>query len=267
VDGYECVRQATLLAGELHRLLRIRDAHRELIQLDNTLTAHVKDMEDFEESSKQDRARVLKGNSTALLAEEKYRRNGKKKYEVITDKILAAGEALQILLAAGGNGSGSGSNSPNTPASSTGDGACVHTDHLLISIDLSEISARGNDFLSGKKVFNRDFSELMHLHTTNIGAGRRWSGQNDAGSENDKENSPGVNLPSNAALQNPLLPPQPPDSDDMPDLKAAGNKASKKGGSSTKSAATGLPRPTPSSTLRSTRKSGNAFKSEYVSGH
>lgn len=268
IDGYECVRQAVLLAGELHRLLRIRDAHRELIQLDNTLTAHVKDMEDFEESSKQNRARVLKGNSTALLAEEKYRRNGKKKYEVITDKILAAGEALQTLLAAGGNGGSSGSNSPNTPASTTGEESSGgNIDHLLISIDLSELSARGNDFLSGKKVFNRDFSELMHLHTTNIGAGRRWSGQNDAGSEHDKENSPEVNHANSAAPLNPLLPPQPPDSDDMPDIRAAVNsKASKKG--STTKAATGLPKPATSGALRSTRKSGNAFKSaEYVSGH
>ena len=78
VDGYECVRQALVLSAELGRLKEVRNAHRELIQLDNTLSSHVKEMEDFEESSKQDRVKVLKGNSTALLAEEKYRRNGKR---------------------------------------------------------------------------------------------------------------------------------------------------------------------------------------------
>jgi kinesin family protein 4/21/27 len=260
VDGYECVRQAVVLAEELHRLLRIRDAHRQLMQLDNTLTSHVKEMEDFEETSKQDRTKILKGNSTALLAEEKYRRNGKKKYEVITDKILAAGEALQILLAVGG--SGSGSNSPNTPSSA----ARTDSGHLAISIDLSALSTRGQDFLSGKKVFSRDFSELMHLHTTNMGS-RRISGQNpDAHTDVDKENSPApesntlASSSSSNALPNPmLLPPQAPD--DMPDFKAtaAAPKGSRKAPSVKTSA---LPKPAPS------RTTGRHFKSaECVSGN
>ena len=47
VDGYECVRQALMLSRELSRLKEVRNAHRELIQLDNTLSSHVKEMEDF----------------------------------------------------------------------------------------------------------------------------------------------------------------------------------------------------------------------------
>ena len=95
-----------------------------------------------------------------------------------------------------------------------------------------------------------------------MGAGRRWSGQSDAHPDHDKENSPSSTLPSNAAVHgNPLLPPQAPDSDDMPDLKTS---ARSKRSLSLKG--TSLPKPAPGGSLRSSRS--NNFKSaDYVSGH
>jgi len=62
-------------------------------------------MEDFEVQSKQNRLKVLSGNSKALVEEEKYRKNGKRKYEQIVEKMTQAVALIQQL---GGRRSASG---------------------------------------------------------------------------------------------------------------------------------------------------------------
>ena len=98
-----------------------------------------------------DRVKVLKGNSTAPSCEEVSEGNGKRNIALL-QRRSSGWEALQTLLAMGGGGNhspssactpASNSNNPATPEASLG--------HLAISIDLSALSARGKDFLTGKR--------------------------------------------------------------------------------------------------------------------
>ena len=110
----------------------------------------------------------------------------------------------------------------------------------------------------------------MHLHTTNIGGGRRWSGHDGSGSEHEKENSPGAGI---------LMPPQAPAADDLPDVpvKTASSTTGSNAltrplssrGRSTASGKAASALPKPATTSASTRTSSrNTFKSaDYVSGN
>jgi hypothetical protein len=112
-------------------------------------------MEDFEIVSKQNRAALLSGNSKALVEEEKFRKNGKLKYESLSKKILAAVEKASAL--------------------SNGGNRCIS-----LPLDLSFVGTQTQLLLKG---FKNERVELMHLHTTTHGT-KRWSGDVD---ENDKD--------------------------------------------------------------------------------
>jgi len=158
-DVRENVRQALVLHIECTRLETLRAAQQTLVQCDEQLIKLISDMEEFEANSKQDRVKILKGSGTALLAEEKFRRNGKKKYEVITGHIYSAGATLQALCAE------------------------ASINNLEVQIDLSMLSNKCQELLKGKKVMNQNGIELMHLHTINHGT-RRWSNEGEDGDEN-----------------------------------------------------------------------------------
>ena len=186
MEGRECVRQAILLHAECIRLETLQSAQRLLISHDEQLMRHILDMEEFEAASKQDRGKILKGSSTALLAEEKYRRNGKKKYETITGHIFSAGSTLQTLIAGAAAGS------------------------IEVSVDLSMLSSKAHELLRGKKVLHHERLELMHLHTINHGT-RRWSneGEDDVvvgGGGNDENVAPPPAPVNTAALLTPFNP-------------------------------------------------------------
>ena len=61
-------------------------------------------MKDFEAASKQDRMKLLSGNSKALVEEEKFRKAGKRKYEQFTERIIVLAEQLESLTATAGSG-------------------------------------------------------------------------------------------------------------------------------------------------------------------
>ena len=146
-------------------------------------------MEDFEMASKQDRVKLLSGNSRALIEEEKFRKNGKRKYEQITERIIAMAEMLEQLTATaaasspggsgsgGSNGSGNGSGfsdvttTSSIPSSSASSSAAGQL-HLDIGpLDLSSLSSQSQSVLKGKVQWQEKL-ELMHLHTTTHGTRR-----------------------------------------------------------------------------------------------
>jgi hypothetical protein len=135
----------------------------EMKKQDSLLLQHITDMESFELTSKQNRQKVLmgkppfpspslslpllplppslSGNSKALVDEEKFRKSGKKKFEIISEKLLEAARAAQACSAG-------------------------------FPLDISRLSNAGQDLLRGKI---QERTELMHLHTMTHGA-KRWSG-------------------------------------------------------------------------------------------
>jgi hypothetical protein len=155
----DALRQIAALSAEVARLTIVADTFRDLQKLDGQLVRHVREMEDFEAASKQDRMKLLSGNSRALIEEEKFRKTGKRKYEQITERIIALAEQLDQLTA------GACESSAASPA-----GTCVDIGPL----DLSSLSAQSHAVLKGK-IHWQEKLELMHLHTTTHGT-RRWSG-------------------------------------------------------------------------------------------
>ena len=143
-------------------------------------------------ASKQDRVKLLSGNSRALIEEEKFRKNGKRKYEQITERIIAMAEMLEQLTATaaaaspggsvGSSNNGGGFNdatttaipSASSSASSSSGGHSVqgHQLHLDIGpLDLSSLSSQSQSVLKGKVQWQEKL-ELMHLHTTTHGTRR-----------------------------------------------------------------------------------------------
>ena len=106
------------------------------------------------------------GNSKALVDEEKFRKNGKKKYETLSEKLLHLSSSLQ---------SHAHSSSGIVPVDATG----VY--QTLSSQAQSIIKSAGSS-----KVQER--VELMHLHTMTHGT-RRWSGGGGGAIHGDKEPS------------------------------------------------------------------------------
>jgi hypothetical protein len=137
----ELVQQVLLLRSENDRVQGFVESIREVKKLDTQLTKHVIDMEDFEIVSKQNRAALLSGNSKALVEEEKFRKNGKLKYESLSKKILAAVEKANNLSNCGNK--------------------CI-----IVPLDLSFVGAQTQLLLKG---FKNERVELMHLHTTTHG--------------------------------------------------------------------------------------------------
>ena len=112
----------------------------------------------------------MSGSSKALIEEEKFRKNGKRKYEQITERMISIFNVLEQLNAKDGN------SSPIPGSQSSG-----FIPH--IPVDFSCLSSQGQALLRGKGHW-QDRVELMHLHTTTHGT-RRWSGGGDK--EKDKE--------------------------------------------------------------------------------
>jgi hypothetical protein len=158
VFAKEALRQLAALGAELARLTAVADTFRDLQRLDTQLVRHVREMEDFEAASKQDRMKLLSGNSKALVEEEKFRKAGKRKYEQVTERIIVLAEQLESLTATAGSG----------------DAVAVAAALDIGPLDLSCLSAQSHTVLKGK-VHWQEKLELMHLHTTTHGT-RRWSG-------------------------------------------------------------------------------------------
>mmetsp|Transcript_22914 Transcript_22914/g.33487 ORF Transcript_22914/g.33487 Transcript_22914/m.33487 type:complete len:1633 (+) Transcript_22914:1-4899(+) len=149
---------AIVLSTEKRRVDTFANAVRDMEKQDSLLEKHITDMEAFETTSKQNRQKVLMGNSKALMDEEKFRKSGKRKFESICDKLLDAARTAQ--------------------AHSGG-----------IPLDISKLTPQSQGLLKGKI---QERTELMHLHTMTHGA-RRWSGERDSMPTEDlnKENSVG----------------------------------------------------------------------------
>lgn len=176
----EHLSQVLYLRTEVGRYTVINDSIVEITRLDNLLTKHVVEMEEFEASSKQNRVALLTGNSKALVEEEKFRKNGKKKYEVLSEKIISAHASL--LRAVGSlNGLPSG---------------------VVPGIDLTHLSSQTVALLKGKA---QEKIELMHLHTTTHGT-KRWSGDKDDVTQENPEFSEGKEGNSTAANAAPAIP-------------------------------------------------------------
>lgn len=103
---------------------------------------------------------MFTGSSKHLLEEEKFRKNGKKKYEALAEKLTLTGASL-VQLAAQSNSVGG----------------------IEVTIDFSSLSQQAQGLLRGKNMVYREKLELMHLHTMTHGT-RRWSDDAADGAEN-----------------------------------------------------------------------------------
>lgn len=158
-----------VLQIELNRVQYLDSAVKELKRLDSSLTKHIKEMEDFESTSKQNRNKVLSGkwhgaknfmihalpffmvnlgSSKALIEEEKFRKTGKRKYEHIVEKLTVAFYQAQYYMAS--------------------------TKSDLLSSPVLGLSHTAIAAIKGKGK-STERTELMHLHTTTHGT-KRWSG-------------------------------------------------------------------------------------------
>lgn len=182
----------------MRKLLRLSETMHDLQRLDGQLVKHICEMEEFEAASKQDRLVVLQllshevlmvislpllltlttiyfnvdfpysqkalsGSSKALIEEEKFRKSGKRKYEQITERMIALAGVLEQLNARNGSSSPIPEGQGSLAASA--------------SVDFTGLSSQGQALLRGKGNW-QDRVELMHLHTTTHGT-RRWSGGGD----------------------------------------------------------------------------------------
>ena len=107
-----------------------------------------------------------------MIEEEKFRKNGKRKYEQITERMIGIFNVLEQLNAK------DGSSSP-VPGSQS-NGFMPH-----IPVDFTCLSSQGQALLRGKGHW-QDRVELMHLHTTTHGT-RRWSGGGDKDKDKEKD--------------------------------------------------------------------------------
>lgn len=148
-ETFREIRQAVIFRNEMQRIQSQCDLVNDLRKYDELLSKHVADMEAFEATSKLDRMKVLNGNSKALVEEEKFRKNGKRKYEQLADKITAAFGHLQAVMVLG--------------------------DHVdILSLGLGP---KSQELLAAGQKMTR--MELMHLDTATLGT-RRWSGDKNA---------------------------------------------------------------------------------------
>ncbi len=88
------------------------------------------------------------GNSKLLIEEERFRKNGKKKYETLTDKMLQLFAKLTTLIGA--------SNAAAMSPTAGGGGA------IEIKLDNSQLSPIGQALLKDRRLKER--IELMHLN-------------------------------------------------------------------------------------------------------
>eukprot|EP01041_Mallomonas_annulata_P007618 gene7618-15601_t len=153
--GKKSVHEAILLQEELNRLMGQQETVTDLRQLDVTLEKHISDMEAFETTSRNERDRVLKGSSKALIEEEKFRKNGKRKYEQLSEKLVTTYRHLR-----------------------------QYTHGENVDISALGLSRKAQDLLRG---LGTERIELMHLHTITHGT-RRWSNE-DANSHNTTTSS------------------------------------------------------------------------------
>lgn len=86
-----------------------------------------------------------------MMEEEKFRRNGKKKYETITDKMLTLYARLNALV-----------QQAQQQTSSTGGASSSGSGCIEIKLDLSQLSASGQSLLKDRRLKER--IELMHLN-------------------------------------------------------------------------------------------------------
>ena len=127
------------------------------------------------------RIKLLSGNSKALIEEEKFRKTGKRKYEQITERMIALAAILEQLGSVGE----STSNSPVGQGQGGSGSGSVLTPSATVAVDFSCLSSQGQALLRGKGHW-QERVELMHLHTTTHGT-RRWSG---GGDKEEHEPSP-----------------------------------------------------------------------------
>lgn len=204
-SGREHVRRTLVLRAELGRLTQVAESLRELQRVDTQLTKHVTEMEEFEQQSKADRAKVLAGasifniyfsnfpnphvpnpsfpppfiatfhiffkstgNSKLLVEEERYRKNGKKKYEALCERLLHTG-GLLLLLAR-----------PDKAVPG----------ELDVALDFGSLSAQAQGLLKSRGLAeHRERLELMHLHTTTHGT-QRWSQGSDENADPEQPPAP-----------------------------------------------------------------------------
>jgi hypothetical protein len=148
-------------------LSQLSESYKDLRRLDVQLAKHTSELEDFEHSSKQDRAKAFSGklqlyvfawfsilaencfsyvtlpsfflplgNSKLLIEEEKFRKTGKKKFEQISEKLLISFNKFQLL-------------------STTVDGIAIE-----LKPDLEALSEHSRALIKGKL---KERAELMHL--------------------------------------------------------------------------------------------------------
>lgn len=149
---------------------QLLDSYKDLLRLDVQLVKHTSELEEFEHSSKQDRAKAFTGklqyitlyvldcmcwistspvlyigNSKLLIEEEKFRKTGKKKFEHISEKLLLSFNKLQQL------------------SSTAIDGLVMET-----KPNLESLSEQSRALIKGKL---KERAELMHLELISHGAG------------------------------------------------------------------------------------------------
>jgi hypothetical protein len=75
----------------------IQETFVELQKTDQALMKLMYELEEFEQTSKQDRMKLLQGNSKLLIEEEKFRKTSKKRYEQLTEKMVQLYQKLGLI--------------------------------------------------------------------------------------------------------------------------------------------------------------------------
>jgi hypothetical protein len=133
------------------------------------------------------------GNSKALVEEEKFRKNGKKKYEVLSERLVTLAATLHT-----------GIHHPHSSATSSSRGGTSLISPFLVTVDaasvFSVLSSQAQSLIRNSSNGHNSRAvqerlELMHLHTTTHGT-RRWSGDKDTLEREAKEldDTPGESL-------------------------------------------------------------------------
>jgi hypothetical protein len=160
----EVIYQCSFFWIEIQRFQCIYETFQEMRKQDSLYVKHITEFEEFETNSVKDRAKVLSGNSKALIEEEKYRKNAKKKYEVISEKLI---QIFQKLISLTTMPFSSAMMTESTAPVATAPASTVSTSPVVMlecAIDLNCFSQYTQNIL--KNGIQKERLELIRLHTS-----------------------------------------------------------------------------------------------------
>lgn len=170
---------------------------------DEIFHKHIKTLKEYEEAIKINRKKALSGNSRQLLLEEKERNKNKKKYQLLSEKLLTIySKIYSIIILNDKNYSLNESNStlPQTPPYSS-------SIHIEVLPDFSHLSEDGQVLI--KEGVSKERLDLMKLNSNSYSSYNKDRETSSSSSISSSVSSSVSSVPSSYSSKNRPPPPPP----------------------------------------------------------